>query len=107
MKKIFFVIPALAMIFASCDKFTPLSDDGYTIGADEITAVKGTKGDGYKIRSTLNAIITAHSYSNLGAEYYWSSTENKINTYNAFYVDFRDGSSDQDPKTSTYYVRAV
>ena len=29
----------------ACDKFTPLSGDGYTIGVDAITATKGAKGD--------------------------------------------------------------
>ena len=29
----------------ACDKFTPLSGSGYAVGADNITAVKGTKGD--------------------------------------------------------------
>ena len=29
----------------ACDKFTPLSGDGYTVGADSITAIKGTKGN--------------------------------------------------------------
>ena len=29
----------------ACDKFTPLSGDGYTVGADNITATTGTKGD--------------------------------------------------------------
>ena len=28
----------------ACDKFTPLSGDGYTVGTDSITATKGTKG---------------------------------------------------------------
>ena len=28
----------------ACDKFTPLSGDGYTVGSDAITVTKGTKG---------------------------------------------------------------
>ena len=39
--------------------------------------------------------------------YYWSSTENSYYSYNAWYVDFRDGGTYSNLKNGTYDVRAV
>ena len=69
-----------------CDKFTPLSGDGYEIGSDAITASTGTNGiritgntDGY----TANSIFLPAAGFGYGSDLssapiggnYWSSTQ--------------------------------
>ena len=72
-------------------------DGWYLPSKEELLAI-------YKIKDTLNATLSANGWTNLGTDYYWSSTEV---TLGVSAVNFNRGDVGTKIKNGSGYIRAV